>query len=105
MRSLIAAVPPIWQYLSVLKPGDRMLAMDPAHGGHLTHGMKVNFSGQYYNVMHYGVTRETEQIDYDELARLAESFKPKLIVAGASAYSRILILSDSVRLPTVFRHI
>ncbi|MGI6087273.1 MAG: ribose 5-phosphate isomerase B [Kiritimatiellia bacterium] len=77
-------------YLSVLKPGDRMLAMDPAHGGHLTHGMKVNFSGQYYNVMHYGVTRETEQIDYDELARLAESFKPKLIVAGASAYSRIL---------------
>jgi glycine hydroxymethyltransferase len=52
--------------------------------------MKVNFSGQYYNVMHYGVTRETEQIDYDELARLAESFKPKLIVAGASAYSRIL---------------
>ncbi len=77
-------------YLAVLKPGDRMLAMDPAHGGHLTHGMKVNFSGKYYNVMHYGVNRETEQIDYDELARLAEAYKPKLVVAGASAYSRIL---------------
>ena len=77
-------------YLTVLQPGDRMLAMDPAHGGHLTHGMKVNFSGKYYNVMHYGVNRETEQIDYDELARLAEAHKPKLIVAGASAYSRIL---------------
>ncbi len=77
-------------YLTMLQPGDRMLAMDPAHGGHLTHGMKVNFSGKYYNVMHYGVNRETEQIDYDELARMAEAFKPKLIVAGASAYSRIL---------------
>lgn len=77
-------------YLTVLQPGDRMLAMDPAHGGHLTHGMKVNFSGKYYNVMHYGVNRETEQIDYDEVARLAEAHKPKLIVAGASAYSRIL---------------
>ncbi len=77
-------------YLAALQPGDRMLAMDPAHGGHLTHGMKVNFSGKYYNVMHYGVNRETEQIDYDELGRMAEAFKPKLIVAGASAYSRIL---------------
>ncbi|MFN2351710.1 MAG: ribose 5-phosphate isomerase B [Kiritimatiellia bacterium] len=77
-------------YLTVLQPGDRILAMDPAHGGHLTHGMKVNFSGKYYNVMHYGVNRDTEQIDYDEVARLAEAHHPKLIVAGASAYSRIL---------------
>lgn len=77
-------------YLTVLQPGDRLLAMDPAHGGHLTHGMKSNFSGKYYNVVHYGVNRETEQIDYDDVARLAEAHKPKLIVAGASAYSRIL---------------
>lgn len=77
-------------YFSILNPGDRVLAMDPSHGGHLTHGMKVNFSGRYYNVLHYGVSRETEQIDYAEVARLAEAHKPKLIIAGASAYPRIL---------------
>jgi len=77
-------------YFAVMEPGDTMLAMSLAHGGHLTHGHKVNFSGRFFNVVHYGVSRETEQIDYDELQRLAEEHKPKLICAGASAYSRII---------------
>jgi glycine hydroxymethyltransferase len=75
-------------YFSVLKPGDTILAMDLAHGGHLTHGSPVNFSGQLYNVVHYGVTRETETIDFDQVARLAAEHKPKMIVCGASAYPR-----------------
>jgi glycine hydroxymethyltransferase len=75
-------------YFSVLKPGDTILAMDLAHGGHLTHGSPVNFSGQLYNVAHYGVTRETETIDFDQVARLAAEHKPKMIVCGASAYPR-----------------
>jgi glycine hydroxymethyltransferase len=77
-------------YFSVLKPGDRILTMDLSHGGHLTHGNKANFSGRFYEVMHYGVDRETERIDYGALARLAEEHRPRMITAGASAYSRII---------------
>ncbi len=77
-------------YMTLLKPGDTILGMDLAHGGHLTHGSPVNFSGQLYNFVHYGVSRETELIDYDEVATLAKEHKPKLIVAGASAYSRVI---------------
>jgi len=75
-------------YLTVLKPGDTYLAMDLAHGGHLTHGMHLNFSGQLYNVVHYGVAEADHRIDFDQVARLAREHKPKLIVAGASAYPR-----------------
>ncbi len=77
-------------YFSVLNPGDRILTMDLSHGGHLTHGNKANFSGRFYSVVHYGVDRETERIDYDQLARQAEEHKPRMITAGASAYSRII---------------
>ncbi|NLB59681.1 MAG: ribose 5-phosphate isomerase B [Lentisphaerae bacterium] len=77
-------------YMAVLQPGDSMLAMEPAHGGHLTHGLKVNFSGRLYKVTHYGVKRSTEQIDYEAVAALARRQRPKLIVAGASAYPRII---------------
>ncbi len=76
-------------YFSMLEPGDTVLAMSLADGGHLTHGHKMNFSGRYYNIVPYGVSKDTEQIDYEELARLAEENKPKMIVAGASAYPRI----------------
>ena len=75
-------------YLSVLKPGDTILAMDLAHGGHLTHGMSLNFSGMLYNAIHYGVRESDHRIDFDQVARLAKEHKPKLIVAGASAYPR-----------------
>lgn len=77
-------------YFSILQPGDTMLAMDLAHGGHLTHGSKMNFSGMFYNIVSYGVNKDTEQIDYDELEKLAKEHKPKLIVAGASAYPRFI---------------
>ena len=77
-------------YFTVLTPGDRILTMDLAHGGHLTHGHKANFSGKLYEVHHYGVERVSEQIDYDALARQAEQVKPKMITAGASAYSRTI---------------
>lgn len=77
-------------YASVLQPGDTILGMNLAHGGHLTHGHPLNFSGKLYKVVAYGVRQDDELIDYDELARLTEEHKPKLIVAGASAYSRII---------------
>lgn len=77
-------------YFSVLKGGDRILTMDLAHGGHLTHGHKMNFSGQLFEVQHYGVRPGDEVIDYDELAKAAESFRPKMITVGASAYSRMI---------------
>ena len=77
-------------YLSVLNPGDTVLGMSLDAGGHLSHGHKLNFSGMNYNFIPYGVNKETECIDYDELERLAILYKPKLIVAGASAYSRII---------------
>lgn len=75
-------------YFSVLKPGDTILAMDLSHGGHLTHGSPVNFSGQLYNVVSYGVSRETETIDFDQVASLAREHKPRMIVCGGSAYPR-----------------
>jgi glycine hydroxymethyltransferase len=75
-------------YLTVLKPGDTLLAMNLAHGGHLTHGMHLNFSGQLFNVAHYGVRESDHRIDFDQVARLAREHRPKLIVAGASAYPR-----------------
>lgn len=77
-------------YFAVLEPGDTYLAMSLSHGGHLTHGSPVNFSGRLYNVVPYGVDRETERIDYADLSRLAREHKPKLILAGATAYPRII---------------
>jgi len=77
-------------YFAVLKPGDKMLTMDLSHGGHLTHGHPLNFSGKMYKIVSYGVSKETETIDYDELERLAKEHQPKLILAGASAYPRFL---------------
>ncbi len=75
-------------YFACLEPGDTMLAMDLAHGGHLTHGMRLNFSGKLYKVVSYGVRKDTERIDFDQVVRLAREHKPKLVVAGASAYPR-----------------
>src|SRR6059058_3930871 len=75
-------------YFACLEPGDTILAMNLAHGGHLTHGMHLNFSGKLYRVIHYGVRKDTEQIDYDQVARLAQEHRPRLVVAGASAYPR-----------------
>lgn len=77
-------------YFSQLKPGDTVLAMDLAHGGHLSHGFRLNFSGNLYNFVSYGVKRDTETIDYDQIATLAKEHKPKLIVCGASAYPRTI---------------
>src|SRR5216684_2377968 len=77
-------------YMAALQPGDTVLGMNLAHGGHLTHGHPLNFSGKMYKFIPYGVSKETETIDYDELDRLAREHKPKMIVAGASAYSRII---------------
>lgn len=77
-------------YFTILKPGETILAMDLAHGGHLTHGHKMNFSGITYNIVAYGVNRETEQIDYDQVEELALKHKPRLILAGASAYPRFI---------------
>jgi glycine hydroxymethyltransferase len=77
-------------YFSVLQPGDRILGMNLAHGGHLTHGSPVNFSGRLYEVHAYGVERETERIDYDALDAIAREVRPKMLVAGASAYPRLI---------------
>src|SRR4051795_8371948 len=77
-------------YAAVMQPGDTILGMNLAHGGHLTHGHHLNFSGKTYHVVAYGVRKEDEIIDYDELARLADEHKPKMIIAGASAYPRII---------------
>ncbi len=77
-------------YMAALQPGDAVLGMNLAHGGHLTHGHPLNFSGKMYKFIPYGVSKETETIDYDELDRLAREHNPKMIVAGASAYSRII---------------
>ncbi len=75
-------------YLAVIKPGDTILGMNLSHGGHLTHGSPVNFSGRLFNIIPYGVVKETGRIDYDEMAKLARKHKPALILAGASAYPR-----------------
>ena len=89
-------------YYSCLEPGDTVLAMDLAHGGHLTHGMKLNFSGRYYPHIGYGLDPQTERIDYDKLAELAREHKPKLILAGASAYARTI---DFDRIAEVAREV
>jgi len=77
-------------YMTCLKPGDTILGMDLSHGGHLTHGMRLNFSGLYFNAIFYGVRKEDHRIDYDAIRALAKQHKPKLIIAGASAYPRII---------------
>jgi glycine hydroxymethyltransferase len=77
-------------YMSTLQPGDTVLGMNLSHGGHLTHGHPLNFSGRMYKFVAYGVRKEDERIDYDEIDRLAQEHKPKMIVAGASAYSRVI---------------
>ncbi|HRY47200.1 MAG TPA: ribose 5-phosphate isomerase B [Candidatus Paceibacterota bacterium] len=77
-------------YFAFLKPGDKILTMNLSHGGHLTHGNKVNFSGKFFEVVHYGVKQDTELLDYEEIARLAREQRPKMITVGASAYPRII---------------
>jgi glycine hydroxymethyltransferase len=89
-------------YFTCLEPGDAILGMDLAHGGHLTHGSPVNFSGRLYRVVHYGVDRKTHRIDFDQVARLARQEKPKLILAGASAYPREI---DFTRFAEIAREI
>ena len=85
-------------YFSVLQPGDRILGMNLAHGGHLTHGMALNFSGRLYEVHAYGVRQDTERIDYDAMEAQAKEVRPKLVVAGASAYSRTLDFERMARI-------
>jgi glycine hydroxymethyltransferase len=75
-------------YMAVLQPGETILSLELAHGGHLTHGLKVNFSGRLYTIVHYGVSRETNVVDYDEVRELAKEHRPRLIVCGGSAYPR-----------------
>ncbi|HCO12094.1 MAG TPA: serine hydroxymethyltransferase, partial [Desulfonauticus sp.] len=77
-------------YFACLQPGDTILGMDLSHGGHLTHGSPVNFSGKLFKVVFYGVNKETQTIDYDQVEKLAQEHQPKLIVAGASAYPRTI---------------
>ena len=77
-------------FFAVLKPGDTVLGMDLSHGGHLTHGSPVNLSGSWFNVVHYGVDKETELIDYDKVRELALEHRPRMIIAGASAYPRVI---------------
>src|SRR5436189_1139572 len=77
-------------YFAFLKPGDKMLTMDLSHGGHLTHGNKANFSGRFFEIVHYGVRNEDERIDYDQLATMARQHRPRMITVGASAYPRII---------------
>jgi glycine hydroxymethyltransferase len=89
-------------YMSVLQPGDTVLGMNLAHGGHLTHGHPLNFSGKFYKFVPYGVTKETETLDYDEVDRLAREHNPRMIVAGASAYSRII---DFARLSEIAKSV
>jgi glycine hydroxymethyltransferase len=89
-------------YFAMLKPGDRMLTMDLSHGGHLTHGNRANFSGRFFEIVHYGVGRQDERIDYDQLARLAREHQPKMITVGASAYPRII---DFARMGGIAREV
>jgi glycine hydroxymethyltransferase len=77
-------------YFAMLKPGDKMLTMDLSHGGHLTHGNKANFSGRFFEIVHYGVRKEDELIDYDQLRKLALEHRPRMITVGASAYPRVI---------------
>jgi len=89
-------------YFAFLKPGDKMLTMDLTHGGHLTHGNKANFSGKFFEIVHYGVRKEDEVIDYDQLAKLAHEHRPKMITVGASAYPRII---DFARMGEIAREV
>ena len=89
-------------YFAFLKPGDRMLTMDLSHGGHLTHGNKANFSGKFFEIIHYGVRPGDERIDYDQLAETARQQKPKMITVGASAYSRVI---DFARMGEIAREV
>ena len=89
-------------YFAVLKPGDKMLTMDLSHGGHLTHGNKANFSGKFFEIVHYGVRKDDERIDYDQLAKMAREHKPKMITVGASAYPRII---DFARMGEIAREV
>ncbi|MGC8871962.1 MAG: serine hydroxymethyltransferase [Caldimicrobium sp.] len=77
-------------FFAILNPGDTILSMNLSHGGHLSHGAPVNFSGKFYKIVHYGVSRETERLDYEEIRKIAHSERPKLIIAGASAYPRTI---------------
>ena len=77
-------------FFAVLKPGDTVLSLSLAHGGHLSHGHRVNMAGQYYRIVNYGVSKDTERIDHDEMARIAREEKPRLIIAGGSAYPRLI---------------
>src|SRR5437868_3095024 len=81
-------------FLACLQPGDTILSMDLAHGGHLTHGMRLNFSGKLYRVVSYGVRQDSERIDFDQVARQAREHRPKMVVAGASAYAREIDFSQ-----------
>ena len=89
-------------YFAFLKPGDKMLTMDLTHGGHLTHGNKVNFSGKFFDIVHYGVRKDDERIDYEQLARLAREHKPRMITVGASAYPRLI---DFARMGQIAREV
>jgi len=89
-------------YFAMLKPGDKMLTMDLTHGGHLTHGNKANFSGKFFEIVHYGVRKEDERIDYDQLAKMAQEHRPKMITVGASAYPRII---DFTRMGEIARSV
>jgi RpiB/LacA/LacB family sugar-phosphate isomerase len=89
-------------YFAFLKPGDKMLTMDLSHGGHLTHGNKANFSGRFFEIVHYGVRKEDERIDYDMLAKMAREHRPKMITVGASAYPRII---DFARMGEIAREV
>ena len=85
-------------YFALLQPGDTILSLRLDHGGHLTHGLKVNFSGRLYTIVHYGVSRETEMVDYDEVLALAKEHRPKLIVCGGSAYPRTVDTAEFRRI-------
>jgi RpiB/LacA/LacB family sugar-phosphate isomerase len=89
-------------YFAFLKPGDKMLTMDLSHGGHLTHGNKANFSGKFFEIVHYGVRKEDERIDYDQLAKMAREHRPKMITVGASAYPRVI---DFARMGEIAREV
>ncbi len=89
-------------YFAFLKPGDKMLTMDLSHGGHLTHGNRANFSGKFFEIVHYGVRREDERIDYDQLAQLAREHRPRMITVGASAYPRQI---DFARMGQIAREV
>ncbi len=89
-------------YFALLKPGDKLLTMDLSHGGHLTHGNKANFSGKFFEIVHYGVRKEDERLDYEVLASLAREHRPKMITVGASAYSRTI---DFARIGEIAREV